>query len=766
MTGDQTYMISSLNMKRSLVLITATLLLVACTSELDQSLNGNRAVLSNQRTLFHATIEANPNPDTKVYADDQLQVLWNADDRISVFEKNTYNTQLKFLGEDGDNAGDFDYVGTPSSPYSSGNAIPNTFAVYPYASGTKISNDCIITFTLPAEQTYKQNSFGIGANTMIAMTTDRFLSFKNVGGYLAIRLYGDNISVSKITLKGNNGEKIAGKASISVSSDGLPSVSMTEEATDNISIVCDPPVQVGTSSTNCTDFWFVVPPTNFTKGFSVTVIDDKGGIFEKSTTNALDIKRNQLYRMEPIEVVPDYDHVFVPFEDANFKAYCVENFDTDDDGEISIAEAKSVNNIQVNTNNITSLGGIEYFTALKSLRCYGSMVNKVAKGQLTSLDVSNNTELLHLDCGQNQLTSLDVSNNIALTTLYCRNNQLTSLNVSKNTAFTTLFCDNNQLTSLDVSNNALLTRLDCYLNQITNLDVSHNTALTHLSCSINQLTNLDVSQNTALSSLLCDNNQLTSLDVSKNAQLTELDCQFNQLTNLDVSHNTALTVLWCDNNRLTELDVSSNIALHELDCSSNKLSSLDVNNNTALQMLCCDRNQLTSLDVSKNIALNKLNCFLNQLTSLDVSKNTELTWLYCYRNQLTILDVSKNTKLRVLSCSSNQLTSLDVTNNTQLTQLSCNSNQLTSLDVSKNTSLQYLYCDNNQLTSLDVSNNPALTHLNCSQNQLTSLDVSKNTALQKLYCYNNPNLAEIWLKTGQTIQDFSYDTGVATIKYK
>ena len=39
--------------------------------------------------------------------------------------------------------------------------------------------------------------------------------------------------------------------------------------------------------------------------------------------------------------------------------------------------------------------------------------------QLTSLDVSNNTALTYLDCGNNQLTSLDVSNNTALEYLYC-----------------------------------------------------------------------------------------------------------------------------------------------------------------------------------------------------------------------------------------------------------------------------------------------------------------------------------------------------------
>ena len=248
--------------------------------------------------------------------------------------------------------------------------------------------------------------------------------------------------------------------------------------------------------------------------------------------------------------------------------------------------------------------------------------------------------------------------------------------------------------------------------------------------------------------------------------LTWLSCYDNQLTSLDVSQNTALKQLACDHNQLTSLDVSQNTALTELNCSFNQLPHLDVSRNTSLTLLSCECNQLTSIDVSQNSALKELVCYSNQLTNLDVSQNTSLTNLRCSSNQLTSLDVSQNTALKVLQCSSNQLTSLDVSDNSALGQLDCYSNQLTSLDVSQNTALQILSCYHNQLTSLDVSQNTALKYLYCNSNQLTSFDVSQNTALKELSCFSNPALTEIWLKTGQTIQNFSYDTDVATIKYK
>ncbi len=165
-------------------------------------------------------------------------------------------------------------------------------------------------------------------------------------------------------------------------------------------------------------------------------------------------------------------HTIIDIPDANFKAYLVENFDTDKDGEISLREAKAVTEIDCRGEKISSLEGIEHFTALTQL-----------------------------DCGNNyQLTTLDVSNNTALTELSCaNNNQLTTLDVSNNTALTQLNCGCNQLTTLDVSNNIALTDLDCFQNQLTTLDVSNNTALTILSCSNNKLTTLDVS-NTSLGS--------------------------------------------------------------------------------------------------------------------------------------------------------------------------------------------------------------------------------------------------------------------------
>ena len=221
------------------------------------------------------------------------------------------------------------------------------------------------------------------------------------------------------------------------------------------------------------------------------------------------------------------------FPDKNFRGV-VAGFDTDGNGTLSDEELMSITRIECAEMSISSLKGIEHFTALRYLYCYDN--------QLTTLDVSKNTALNDLRCIGNQLTTLDVSKNTALTGLYCWNNQLTTLDVSKNTALYSLYCNDNQLTTLDVSKNTALIGLGCSNNQLTTLDVSKNTKLESLWCSTNQLKALDISKNTNLRYLGCNDNHLSTLDVNNKA-IVWLECQKNNLKKLDISHVPALVGL-------------------------------------------------------------------------------------------------------------------------------------------------------------------------------------------------------------------------------
>jgi len=73
-----------------------------------------------------------------------------------------------------------------------------------------------------------------------------------------------------------------------------------------------------------------------------------------------------------------------------------------------------------------------------------------------------------------------------------------------------LLCDGLGLTTLDVSQNAQLITLDCSYNQLTSLDVGKNTKLKRLRCTYNQLKKLDLSNNAELYFLECNGNNLSA----------------------------------------------------------------------------------------------------------------------------------------------------------------------------------------------------------------------------------------------------------------
>ena len=122
--------------------------------------------------------------------------------------------------------------------------------------------------------------------------------------------------------------------------------------------------------------------------------------------------------------------------DKTFREYLLKQFDKDGNGVLTPAERYAVTEIDVNSKNITSLKGIEFFPNLKKLNC--------GHNRLTSLDVSKNTELTYLDCGYNRLTELDVSQNTKLTELYFVSNKITSLQADNCTNLTVIFTGSNK----------------------------------------------------------------------------------------------------------------------------------------------------------------------------------------------------------------------------------------------------------------------------------------------------------------------------------
>ena len=215
------------------------------------------------------------------------------------------------------------------------------------------------------------------------------------------------------------------------------------------------------------------------------------------------------------------------FPDDNFRAFVKdEDIDTDEDGYLSKAEIKAVQELYIFDEDIANLKGIEYFTNLRELYCHENKIKKLDLSALTKLEV--------LNCSDNKLKTLDVSNMPFLEKLYC---------------------SSNLLTKLDISSNKELKRLICYSNEITALDITKNTKLELLDCEDNALTSLNVTKAPELRALICYENEISTLNVTKNPELLTLRCEKNKLSKLDISKNPKLSILGCYGNNIKTVDI-------------------------------------------------------------------------------------------------------------------------------------------------------------------------------------------------------------------
>ncbi len=462
------------------------------------------------------------------------------------------------------------------------------------------------------------------------------------------------------------------------------------------------------------------------------------------------------------------------FPDANFRDF-VKDYDLDSSNSLSEGEIANVTKMNLFGKSIFNLKGIEYFTNLETLLC--------GLNNLTSVDVSSNTNLRNLDISNNSVDTLVLNTGIQLLT--CNNNKLKSLDVSNFNSLSTLNCVKNEIETLRV--NSGLTNLSCYDNKLQQLDLSGNTNLKALYCQRNQLSYLNLGNTDITSRIDAADNSYTitigedrtydlstlpgrSFDVNKvvegswsdgcsvSGNILTLDPDTDSVT-YDYQCKDGITVTFT----LTTIDpeagkIEINSTNFPDDVFREYVSDeFDTNNDDYLDN--DEIKEATEIDVYDELViesltgieyfteLKELDCAGNKLTTLDISNNTKVEMLDCDNNSLTKLKIGKNESLTDLYCSENQLTTLDVSQNTGLINLQCEDNNLTSLNLSKNTALEDLYCSGNQLTYLDVSSNEYLSTLSCSGNQLTYLDLS-NTQVSSLSASNN--VYEITLNEGRT----------------
>ena len=492
------------------------LLLAAC---------GNEEILENNESgstgKVHMTFTAGTPQTRTSLADDGHAVNWTQGDLVAIYDGT--ETICKFEATE---------VEGSTATLEGEAAETDTYtAFYPYTDdGTLTLDNTAITFTLPATQTATAGGFAEGLNPSWAQATDgsKNLTFQNLCALAKFTV--DAEGVTEVTLTANNtGDALAGELTYTI--DGT--LTATGSASRSVTLT-------GTF-TKAKEYYFVVAPGTLTGGITLNYMDEGGKTYVKTTQKEVTFAAGKITNLGALDANNFTEALNAAFANAVKESNSHIQWRANPDGTVSLDEN---NRMEIITNggtfldlpnkNITSLAGIEYFTALEFLDCSGN--------QLTTLDVTKLTKLMFLICAGNQLTTLDVTGLTSLTDLVCSDNQLTTLDVTGLTSLTTLICAGNQLTALDVTG-------------LTNLMSLH--------CNDNQLVSLNVSTLEELGILWCHGNKMTALDITHNADLWDLECgnqQDNQqltLTLWDTQEEfwNRMLDLYSDENSNVETDI-------------------------------------------------------------------------------------------------------------------------------------------------------------------------------------------------------------------
>ena len=303
-------------MKKSAIILLGLLaLMTGCQRE--------KSVPEDSLPGFDVTLESIvSDSETKTFADEQHLVLWHNDDRVSVFEKKEYWEEYKYTGRTGTTGGRLIKVTSEGS--GTGGDLDYYYAVYPHSELNGFDNNGHLLLTLPNVQPYDEFSFGRGSNLMVAASEDNNFRFKNIGGYLVFKLYGEGVSVSSIRLTGNKGEEISGDIDVVISPGVNPVVKMSTARYavkyNEVELVCDTPVALGSTAADYKEFWFVLPPMTFESGFSIEVTTSDGDVWTKTTNKAWTITRNHYTPVSAMEIVietPQPNNVIPKFENID-----------------------------------------------------------------------------------------------------------------------------------------------------------------------------------------------------------------------------------------------------------------------------------------------------------------------------------------------------------------------------------------------------------------------------------------------------------------
>lgn len=436
---------------RIFTMAAAALILAAC---------GNEEFIENVENgaaeqLVPMTFTANM-PQTRTYLSGGTNVHWSKGDEIALWD-NTDKRKFTATEIDGSSA---TFTGMANSNY-------RYAAFYPY-SAVKAREAVTFTFTLPAKQTAKWNSFAnnLAPSFALVEAPETNLQFKNVCALVKFYLNLTAINVKTVSLVARNGEVLAGDLKYKFTDESVVGAESNTSSRIDLSGPFEPAI----------DYYFVVRPCTLTGGFSLVIEYNDGTLKRTEVRKPVTLKAGQILDIgAPKNLGPYISQAILP-----------EGMGTPNgDGSVTLSELdlialEEIESLTLSAKGLKNLSGIEVYSNLKSLNCSGNL-------GLTKIDVRKLTKLETLDCERCALTELKVNGLSNLQRFFCAGNKLTELDVSGLTKLGLLHCYRNRLTSLNLAGVTSLVTLSCHTNKLTELDISMLPALNELRCGKQEL---------------------------------------------------------------------------------------------------------------------------------------------------------------------------------------------------------------------------------------------------------------------------------------
>lgn len=175
--------------------------------------------------------------------------------------------------------------------------------------------------------------------------------------------------------------------------------------------------------TNTTDSWLAISPISGRAGQHTINVSAPAYNETTERTTTINIKCGSTYGLVTVKQQP-----FIPavtINDVALRNFCIETYDTNNDGIIAVAELENITTLNISGIGLSSTSDLSIFNKITDLN--------ISDNAISELDLSLFPELISLDISGTDLTSLDITTHTSLKKLNATNcSKLTTINVWTN----------------------------------------------------------------------------------------------------------------------------------------------------------------------------------------------------------------------------------------------------------------------------------------------------------------------------------------------